>query len=465
MSMKSMLQHLLQDQPGHLELRWHRRQSTVLVAQKGRVDVARRSLSEGVGVRTLLDGSWGFAATADTGEAAIRRAIAQAQSNAGELARRRGKRRLELARAQLAHGDSLSAGFEELQGMTLGDKLGQLVDLERQLARASQHMHSAQASYTEYCDEKAIVSSDGACCALRAAQAELLLWAVAQKDGQQASAGRGAGVSTGWRSLLEHPTLVQAVDEVAALAVDLLAAPHAPAGRKRVILAPSLVGLLCHEAVGHTVEADLVQAGSVAAGKLGEMVASPLVTLADTGGAGPAPGAAGCLPFDDEGVAASETVIIREGRLQAYLHDRESAAAFGAAPAGNARAWHYADPPLIRMRNTYLAPGRDSLEDMIAGVEDGYLVEGAGNGQADTNGEFMFGCTHLWELKKGRKGRLLQGASLSGLAFDVLRSIDAVSTEFRWDLGVGHCGKGQPAKVDAGGPYVRCEVNVGGRAA
>ena len=115
------------------------------------------------------------------------------------------------------------------------------------------------------------------------------------------------------------------------------------------------------------------------------------------------------------------------------------------------------------MRNTYLAPGQTPLEQMIAELNDGYLVEGASSGQADSNGEFMFGCSHVWHIKKGKKVALMREATLSGIAFDVLQTVDAVSQEFRWDLGTGYCGKGQPAKVDAGGPFIRCLINIGGR--
>jgi TldD protein len=229
-----------------------------------------------------------------------------------------------------------------------------------------------------------------------------------------------------------------------------------------VILAPSIVGLLVHEAIGHTVEADFVASGSVAAGKLGERVASDLVSLYDSGQSEFSDGAGGTLPVDDEGVLTGRTAIIESGILRSYLHDRESAARFGVAPTGNARAWEYSDPPLIRMRNTYLAPGERDLEQMIEEMDDGYLLDGPRNGQADSTGEFMFGVSQAWRIRGGRRTELVRGVTISGLAFDVLRTVDAVSRDFRWDLGSGYCGKGQPAKVDAGGPYLRCEVILGG---
>jgi TldD protein len=132
------------------------------------------------------------------------------------------------------------------------------------------------------------------------------------------------------------------------------------------------------------------------------------------------------------------------------------------APTGSARAWEYSDTPLIRMRNTYLEPGDSTLDEMIAGVALGLLLDGGKNGQADSTGEFMFGVERAWRIKDGKLGELVRGVTLSGVAFDVMRTVDAISRDFRWELGAGHCGKGQLAKVDAGGPYVRCQALVGG---
>ena len=115
------------------------------------------------------------------------------------------------------------------------------------------------------------------------------------------------------------------------------------------------------------------------------------------------------------------------------------------------------------MRNTYIVPGTATLDEMIANIEDGYLLDGPANGQADSNGEFMFGTREAYRIQNGKRGPLLRGVNISGTAFDVMRTVDAVGREFKWDLGSGYCGKGQPAKVDAGGPWLSCEVIVGGR--
>jgi TldD protein len=461
--MKQLLKSLVDKQSGYVELRWHKRISNQFLATKGRVDVANHGVTEGVGVRALVDGAWGFAATADVSEPAIRRTIEKAQANARLLAKVRGPRQTHLGAGRLSTEDFVGEGFLELSNLSIADKLGTVVNMEKQLAKSSHAMHTARVRYTEYLEEKAIVTSDGAACSLQISQPELSVSAIAERDGERSTANKGAGVAGGWQCLFKHPTLDGVVDDVAKTAVDLLSAKYPEGGKKTCILSPAVVGLLCHEAIGHTVEADFVKSGSIAQGKIGQKVASPLVTMADSGCETISGYAVGNLPFDDEGVKTENTIIIKDGILNSYLHNRESAAEFGVNPTGNARAWLFNDEPLIRMRNTYLMPGKQKLADMISGIDDGYLIEGAGSGQADSNGEFMFGSSHVWRIKSGKKTELLREATLSGIAFDVLGTVDAVSEEFLWDLGTGHCGKGQPAKVDAGGPYIRCQINVGGR--
>jgi TldD protein len=223
-----------------------------------------------------------------------------------------------------------------------------------------------------------------------------------------------------------------------------------------------MVGLLSHEAIGHTVEADFVLSGSVVKGRIGEKVASELVTLVDSGKSDLADNAAGTIMVDDEGVAAERTAIIENGILKSFLHNRESAMTFGTASTGNARAFQYNDEPLIRMRNTFIEPGSDRLDDMIKETRHGYLVKGARNGQADANGEFMFGAEEAYLIENGEIRELMRGASISGNAFDALLSVDMVGDKFQYDIGTGYCGKYQPAKVDGGGPYVRCTAVIGG---
>lgn len=237
---------------------------------------------------------------------------------------------------------------------------------------------------------------------------------------------------------------------------------YAEAGYKTVVLGGFMSGMLAHEAVGHTVEADLVLGGSVAGPALNRQVGSELVNLVDfahTAFGAPAP-----LPvyLDDEGTPAEDAVLIRDGILTGYMHSRESAQHFGARPQGNARAWAFSDEPLIRMRNTAVLPGKDKLEDIIASVDDGYYLIHSSNGQADTTGEFMFGVNMGYEIKNGKLGRALLDTTISGVAFNMLKTVDMVSDTVEWSSS-GYCGKKQPMPVGMGGPALRCKVMIGGR--
>jgi len=448
---------------GFVELRYHRKNTRSVAVEKGRVDQAKISEHTGVGVRVLANGTWGFASTSELEAGSVGRAVASARAAALSSAAAKKARVPDLPAVELARGRFDSPGYEELAARPLDASLDMLVDLERRTRASSSSLQSAACGYTELFEEKGIVTSDGARAWTRLVRPEFRVSAVAQKDGEIQRGSESVGATGAWDCLFDAASADELAERAARNAVDLLDAGYPEGGRIKVLLSPAIVGLLTHEAIGHTVEADFVRAGSCAAGKLGQRVASDLVTLCDSGLSEYYLGAGGSVAVDDEGVPARKTTIIRDGILESYLHDRETAAAFGVAPTGNARAWEYDDEPLIRMRNTYIAPGTTTLEEMIASTSDGLMIDGPRNGQADANGEFMFGTQRAWRIKDGKQGALMRGVNISGIAFDILQTVDMVGSEFRWDLGSGYCGKGQPAKVDAGGPWVSCEVLVGGR--
>jgi len=236
----------------------------------------------------------------------------------------------------------------------------------------------------------------------------------------------------------------------------------ANAGLKKCVLGPEMAGMLAHEAVGHTVEADFVIGGSVAGHNLNKQVASELVNMVDfahTCQGKPCP-----LPIyvDDEGVKAEDAILIENGILKGYMHSRETARHFGVAPQGNARAFTFSDEPLIRMRNTAVLPGKDKLEDMIASLDDGYYLATSNNGQADSTGEFVFAVNEGYEVKNGKLGKAIRETTISGVAFEMLKTVDMVSDDMYWECG-GFCGKKQSMTVGMGGAAVRCDVNIGGK--
>jgi len=237
---------------------------------------------------------------------------------------------------------------------------------------------------------------------------------------------------------------------------------YTKAGLHKCILGPEMAGMLAHEAVGHTVEADIVLGGSVAAHNLDKQVASELVSMVDfahTAFGKPCP-----LPVyvDDEGVEAEDAVLIKDGILKAFMHSRDTARQFGVVPQGNARAFTYSDEPLIRMRNTAILPGKDKLQDLIASIDDGYYLVKTGNGQADTTGEFMFAVEEGYEIKNGKLGKAIRETTVSGVAFEMLKTVDMISDDMFWDAS-GFCGKKQAMTTGMGGPALRCDINIGGK--
>ncbi|MCR4403537.1 MAG: TldD/PmbA family protein [Firmicutes bacterium] len=456
--MLDLLKSVATEAQGYVEIRYHRRLQTAVDARNGALRRVERRTLAGAGVRCLVDGSWGFVSTTDVTLEGLRRAVTEASDAARAGARlRREKARLSAAR--LASGEFACQTFDDEPD--IAEKMKVVLGAERRMRDASPLVVGSMVIYTEYADEKYIVTSDGAQAHIVDRKPSFHVFATVRRGDAHETGAKAWGVTGGWHDLLRKRDLDKMVDEAVDLAVRKLDAGYAKGGSYTVILDPQLVGVLSHEAIGHTVEADFVQSGSVVKDKIGEKVASDLVTLVDDGTMS---GAAGMVLVDDEGVLGERTVIIDKGVLRNYLHSRESAAAFGAAPHGNARAFTYRDEPIIRMTNTFILPGTASLEDMIAGIDDGFFLKEMGQGgQADSTAEFMFGVSEAYRIKHGKIAELVKGVTISGQAFDVLKSVDAVSGDFELALGSGHCGKWQLAKVDAGGPYLRCRVTIGGR--
>jgi TldD protein len=236
----------------------------------------------------------------------------------------------------------------------------------------------------------------------------------------------------------------------------------ARAGVKECVLDSHLAGILAHEALGHTTEADLILGGSVAPDYLEKEAASPLISIIDF--ANTALGVTCPVPvyIDDEGTPAEDAVIIDKGILKGYMHSKETALHFNVKPTGNARAYSFSDEPIIRMRNTAILPGKDKFDDMIKSIDDGYYLITPSNGQADSTGEFTFGVPLGYEIKGGKIGKSIIDTTISGIAFDMLKTVTMVSDQMVWENG-GFCGKKQMIPVGMGGPAIKCKVMIGGK--
>jgi len=460
--MRNFLKDCLKDESGFIELRFHKKEARSLSAEKGRIEKSSIKKRQGVGVRVLYNGTWGFSSTGEINKASVKNAIESARKSAELSSNVRKEKVSDLPKANFAIGDFFGKGIEEIRARSLEEKLELVLRTAESTLKNSVFLNSVACGYSEVFEEKSIVTTDGADCFFSLVRPEFRINAIAAKSGELQTGSESIGVTGGWDCLFRDKKPDELGMIAAKTAVELLDSSLPVGGRTTVILAPSIVGLLVHEAIGHTVEADFVLSGSVAAGKLGKRVGSELITLCDSGISEFYEGAGGTLPVDDEGIITQNTKIIENGILKSYLHNRETAARFGVSPTGSARAWEYSDIPLIRMRNTYLMPGKSTLDEMIAETKDGYLLEGPKNGQADSTGEFTFAVQKAYKIENGKITKLVKGVTVSGIAFEVMNEVDMLSREFKWDLGSGYCGKGQPAKVDAGGPYIRTKVKLGG---
>jgi TldD protein len=287
----------------------------------------------------------------------------------------------------------------------------------------------------------------------------------------QVVAAEGDAIQTGYEPIgrfMGHEIFRERSPEEVSLAaarraVMMLGARKAPAGLMPVVLSSEAGGTMVHEAIGHGLEADLAGNGmSVYTGKVGEQVASPLVTVIDDA---TIPNARGSFSFDDEGTPAQRTVLVENGILKGYLYDRLSALKDGCSSTGNGRREGYHAKPIVRMTNTLIAPGETPPEEIVRGVEKGLFVRKMGGGQVNTvNGDFVFEVSEGYLIENGVVGQPVRGATLTGNGPDVLKKIAKVGSDL--GFGIGTCGKdGQGVPVSDAQPTLLIEeITVGGAA-
>ncbi|TAJ45778.1 TldD/PmbA family protein [Methanofollis fontis] len=248
-------------------------------------------------------------------------------------------------------------------------------------------------------------------------------------------------------------------ERAAQTAIALLDARAAKGGRMRAVLDPELAGVFAHEAVGHASEGDLIREGnSVLAGRTGEAIGSQVLTIVDD----PSLPEFGFEPVDAEGVAVSRTELIRAGRVNAFMHTRQTLAAVGNGAAGHARA-SAGDQPLVRMSNTYIEEGDSSYDEILAECRSGILLKGSRGGQVDPGrGVFQFNAEYGYIIEDGEIGQMVRDVSLSGDILSTLHAITLVGDDRR--MHEGYCGKGgQSVPVSDGSPHIFLEdAMVGG---
>lgn len=444
----------------HTELRAQMNRTRSVSILSGNLTGNSRVEVSGVSARVYKNGVWGFSSAAALNDAAAKDVLIAAADNAAFMDRRIGAGKGPLPFATEGNFP-LNRTIEEVPQEVYIEYLRRL---DEYIEKNCKGLVSRSLSIREDSMEKMLMVSDGMNAHTAAPRSYVYIFMTAETpDGTPVDVFTpigGKGIFT--ENFTTPEALFCEADALYKKVMEKRNGVWAEAGEKTVILGGELAGMLAHEAVGHTVEADLVAGGSVASKMLGKRVGSDLVNLTDfaneaLGGVCPLP-----VYVDDEGTKAVDDVIIKDGILVGYINNRESAAKYDMEPTGNARAYSFSDEPLIRMRNTAILPGNDSLEEMISTVKDGYYLIDTNNGQADTTGEFMFGISMGYEIKDGKLGRAILDTTLSGVAFEMLKTVDMVSNNMYW-ASSGFCGKKQPMPVGLGGPEIRCRAMIGGR--
>jgi TldD protein len=444
------------------ELRWHANSSSQAAMRKGVLLANGQSRTRGVSARLFEDGVYGFAAAPEDDDATIARVIAIAASNAAGVAPR--ARRRTPAPAAATPGEGVFDYRSAKPPCSPADRVGILRSLNDAIREKYPELVSADISLTSHASEKALVTTEGARTYSYVPRSVLVVkMAVEANDGLVELYDALGGFGEIQDQAFEPASLLGWLDNLREELRRKAEGGPCAAGLHDVVLDSDLAGILAHEAIGHTCEADLVLAGSVAGDHVGDRVASEKITLGDYAGRGPDGKSTFAIHVDDEGTACRDVTIIENGVLRNFLHSRQTAAELGAEPAGNARAFSFSDEPLVRMRNTAILAGDDKLADMIGAIERGYYLKRATNGQADLTSEFMFGVNCGYEIRNGEIGRAIRDTTISGVAFDMLKTVTHVGDAFKWSGAGGMCGKKQPIPVGMGGPAIKCKVTLGGR--
>lgn len=428
--------------------------STQIVAEDGRIEKVLASADRGASIRVISDFRTAFGYTNDVTAAALFELAATVSR--GVKGRRFdreiviGRRRRGVEHPVARHPDSIP----------LADKVALVTAAERAARQAAPSIRQAMALYRDGVANVQTVNSLGEFTASSRIGSMFAAQVVAAADGVMQTGYETVGACRGFE-LFAGRSAEEIALTAAGRAVLMLSAGRARGGRMPVVLSSAAGGTMIHEAIGHGLEADLVQSGiSVYRGKLGQQVAAPTVTVLDDA---TIPYARGSFAFDSEGIAGQKTLLVENGILKGYMYDRLTAMKDGCSSTGNGRRESYHAKPIVRMSNTLIAPGTTPPEEIIRAVPQGLFVRKMGGGQVNTvTGDFMFEVAEGYLLENGAIGEPVRGATLTGNGPEVLKGILMVGSDL--GFGIGTCGKdGQGVPVaDAQPTLLIGEMIVGG---
>ncbi|WP_298916849.1 metallopeptidase TldD-related protein [uncultured Algimonas sp.] len=440
------------------ELFVERSASEALSFDDGRLKTASFDTSRGFGLRCVAGEASGFAQSTELSPASLRRASDAVQlvklghdGVMSELPRRTNR--------------ALYPDIDPTEDPGFADKVGLLQQIDGFVRALDPEVVQVTVTLAGSRRAIAILKQDGARINDVRPLVRLNIMVVAERKGRRESGYVGLGGRRPYDEIIQPETWQPMAREALRQAQVNLESVDAPAGVFDVVLGPGWPGVLLHEAMGHGLEGDFIRKGTSAfAGRMGDQVASPGVTIVDDG---TLPGMRGSLTVDDEGTPTDRTVLIEDGKLVGFMQDRLNARLMGVTTTGNGRRESFAHAPMPRMTNTFMLGGDVPQGQMLAELEDGIYASNFGGGQVDiTSGKFVFQCTEAYRVRNGRIDEPLKGVTLIGDGPKVLGQIRHVGDDLELDPGIGVCGKaGQGVPVGVGQPSLYVEqLTVGGTA-
>jgi TldD protein len=440
------------------ELFLERSESESFVYDDGRLKSAAYDSTEGFGLRVVAGETAGYAHASEITEGAIRRAASSAA-----LAKR-GYSGVA-AEAPRPTNEKLYGEDDPLASPAFSDKVGLLQEIDAYARARDPRVVQVMASLAGERRIVEILRADGRLLRDVRPLVRLNVQVTVERDGRRESGSHGAGGRAGFEAWITPEGWKEQVEEALRMALVNLDSVPCPAGEMDVVLGPGWNGVLLHEAVGHGLEGDFNRKGTSAfSGRIGERVAAKGVTVFDDGALA---GRRGSLTIDDEGTPTSRTILIEDGILKGYMHDRMSARLMGMAATGNGRRQSYAHMPMPRMTNTGMLQGDTPRAEMISSTKRGLFCANFGGGQVDiTNGKFVFQCTEAYLIEDGKITSPVKGATLIGDGPSALTRVTMIGDDFEFDPGIGVCGKsGQGVPVGVGQPSLKITgLTVGGTA-
>jgi TldD protein len=428
----------------YIEAHLEESQASHMVYRGRELESVGRSEAVGGNVRAMVRGGWGFVSFNNLDD--LRSRVEMAVRQAGLV----GSETSQLAVVSPVV-DRISAGVDrDPVTIPLAEKK-QVLDEYNEIIWRQPEIQTSNIGYSDSRKRAIFLSSPGSYIEQERADINLRVAAVAARDGDV----QQAGLSMGSRGdLAPIRQIHHEVESLSRHAVELLSAPQAKGGEYTVVLDPVLAGVFVHEAFGHLSESDFIYENDRLRElmALGKQFGSRELNIVDTA---TLPGLRGSYKYDDEGVPAARTYLIREGKLVGRLHSRETAAKLKEQPTGNARAISHRYPPIVRMSNTFIEPGAVSFEDMISDIKEGIYAKNWYGGTTSME-MFTFSAGEAYMIRNGKIAEALRPVVLTGNVFDTLKNIDAIGNDLDMNQG-GGCGKGgqMPLPVANGSPHIR----------